>query len=466
MTNEDRIQPYVKNPRYWQYKGEPVLLLGGSKTDHIFLADELEAHLDEMVEVGANFVRCTMSQREPIEMKPHKLLPDKTFDLEQWNEEYWARFEKMLGWTAERDIFVQIEVWDRFDVSGSHWQDSPWNPGRNVNYSYEETGFAEEYPDPPGKDKQPFFHSIPGMPNYDAKLDLIRGYQERFVAKILSYSLDCGHVLYCMDNETSTPAPWGQYWMKFIKDRAAEKGVNVYTTDMFDDGWKGEEAEHIPVLFDHPDEYTFADISQVNSRNFHELHWQRMQWLIENVCRHPRPVNNVKIYGGGYARFGTGGNEDGIHRFLRNVIGGCAGVRFHRPRSGNGLNERAKAIIAATRKLESAIKMWDVEPHMELLIDCEPNQAYVAAKPGEQYAVYLPNGGGAKLDLRGVEGSFDLKWISVTEGEWVPQRRATVEGGDVVAIGPCYYDLQTYRRTETGPAYGGGWIAVVTRGEG
>jgi len=29
----DRIKPYVENPRYWQYKGEPVLLLGGSTVD-------------------------------------------------------------------------------------------------------------------------------------------------------------------------------------------------------------------------------------------------------------------------------------------------------------------------------------------------------------------------------------------------------------------------------------------------
>ena len=30
MKNEDRIQPYAKNPFYWQYKGAPVLLIGGS----------------------------------------------------------------------------------------------------------------------------------------------------------------------------------------------------------------------------------------------------------------------------------------------------------------------------------------------------------------------------------------------------------------------------------------------------
>ena len=64
--NSDCIKPYSKNARYWQYRGKPVLLLGGSKTDHIFLAEDLKAHLDEMVEVGANYVRCTMSQREGL----------------------------------------------------------------------------------------------------------------------------------------------------------------------------------------------------------------------------------------------------------------------------------------------------------------------------------------------------------------------------------------------------------------
>jgi hypothetical protein len=38
--NASRIQPYFKNPTYWQYVGRPVMLLGASKTDHIFLLDD------------------------------------------------------------------------------------------------------------------------------------------------------------------------------------------------------------------------------------------------------------------------------------------------------------------------------------------------------------------------------------------------------------------------------------------
>jgi len=455
--NADRIKPYVENPRYWQYKGKPVLLLGGSKTDHIFLLDDLKTHLDEIQVVGANYVRNTMSQREGKDLKPHKLLPDGTFDLDQWNREYWTRFRNMLAWTAERDIIVQIEVWDRFDYSTTNWETSPWNPGNNVNYTYEQTGFATKYPQHSGRDLQPFFHSIKGMPRYNKKLDRIRRYQEAFVARMLSYSLDYGHVLYCMDNETSTPARWGQYWIEFIKSKAADKCVTVCTTDMFDDAFRAEKAEHTPLICIDPEHYMFADISQVNSRNYDEAHWKSLQWLLRKVNKtHPRPSNHTKIYGSGYYSFGTGGPEDGVERFWRNILGGSASARFHRPDAGNGLNDFAKASIKAARLLESRIKLWDTTPQMGLLSDRESNEAYLAAKPGESYALYFTDGGSVGLDLSGARGAFDVTWISVSMG--VPTQtsatggyrlmKKTIQGGGVVTLSAPYK---------------GGWVVAIMK---
>ncbi len=55
----DAIRPWSKDPRYWQYRGEPVLLLGGSKTDHIFLLEDLTSvgeafdHQPQLAEVVA-----------------------------------------------------------------------------------------------------------------------------------------------------------------------------------------------------------------------------------------------------------------------------------------------------------------------------------------------------------------------------------------------------------------------------
>jgi hypothetical protein len=293
------IQPYGKNPGYWQFKGKPVLLLGGSQTDHIFLWDNLKNHLDEIAGVGANYVRNTMSQREGVELKAHKRLEDGKFDLDQWNEEYWKRFANCLKWCDERDIIIQIEVWDRFDYSQEHWKISPWNPVNNINYTNRQTGLANDYPAHAYRDQQPFFHTVPGMQRYRKQYDLVRRHQERFVEKMLSYSLNYGNVLYCMNNETSTPPGWGRYWMKFIRDKAAEQGVQVLATDMFDDVWKPQSSAKLRQAFDDPKMYPFIDVSQVNSRTFNEAHWRNVHWLVEQTKKQRRPLNNTKIYSDG-----------------------------------------------------------------------------------------------------------------------------------------------------------------------
>ena len=47
---------------------------------------------------------------------------------------------------------------------------------------------------------------------------------------------------------------------------------------------------------------------------------------MRQVAAHPRPSNHTKIYGSGYKSFGTGGPEDGVERFWRNIIGGSVGL--------------------------------------------------------------------------------------------------------------------------------------------
>jgi hypothetical protein len=450
--NANRIRPYAENPRYWQYKGKPVMLLGASKTDHLFLIDDLKMHLDEIKATGGNYVRNTMSQREGKELKPYKLLVDGRFDLDQWNEDYWNRFENMLLWTAERDIIVQIEVWDRFDYSDgsswNHWQHSPWRPAININYDGEESGLADTYGNHPASDKQPFFHTVPNTEHYQKKYDLIRKHQERFVDKMLSYSLEHDHVLYCMNNETSTPALWGQYWIEFIHSRARAKGLTVCTTDMFDDAFEGEDGKRTPIIFNDSQHYQFADISQVNGRVYDDDHWKKLGELLRLVNKHPRPSNHVKIYAGGYSSWGSGAPEDGIERFWRNLLGGSAAARFHRPGIDEGiaLNDSRKGSLKAARLLEERIKYWDITPHQELLLDRSPNEAYLAADPGNRYALYFTNQGSVGLDLTKAKGTFEVTWISVTMGQisdttsakLYARTKKQIQGGSVITLSAPY----------------------------
>lgn len=442
------IQPYEGNPRYWQYKGEPVLLLGGSKDDSLFQIPDLEAHLDEIKQAGGNYIRNTMSDRPDFgfEVYPFKKLQNGKYDLTQWNGEYWKRFQNLLEWTLQRDIIIQIEVWDRFDHSQDHWAKSPWRPANNVNYTPDESGLANAYPAPAWRDRQPFFHSIPGMKRYKQLYDVVRRFQERFVAKMLSLSLAYPNVLYCMNNETSTPPQWGQHWMRFIRDKAAERDNEVYVTDMFDDGWKPASSQKVRLAMDRPDLYPFIDLSQVNSRSFHEEHWNRFMWAIQQLDTSPRPLNLTKIYSDGETKWGSGTPKDGVERFWRSVVGGAAACRFHRPGGGIGLNDIAKACIQAARKLETHIEPWKVTARQDLLADREKDEAYLAAQPGEKYALYFTDGGSVQLDLAKHDGQFKLRWIDISSGDWGDEH--TVEGGASLKV--------------TAPAPGP-WVAAITR---
>jgi len=440
--NADRIQPWPKNPRYWQYRGQPVLLLGGSKDDNLFQIPDLQEHLDEMARAGANYIRNTMSDRRDkgFEVYPFKQLPDGKYDLDQWNEQYWRRFENMLRWTHQHGIIVQIEVWDRFDYSRDNWEPHPYNPKNNVNYTYPQSGFAEHYPDHPGKNKQPFFFTTPKQRNNKVVLPL----QQRFVDKMLSYTLEHDHVLYCMDNETSSEEAWGAYWAAYIRRRAAEAGKQVCVTEMRD-AWDLKADEHKRTL-DHPERYQFADVSQNNQKKGQE-HWDNFQWVRAYVAKKPRPLNTVKTYGADGGRFGN--NQDGLERWWRHVIGGAASARFHRPDSGLGLSAPAANSIRAARKLESLVKLWDLQPANELLSDRAENEAYLAARPGRAYALYLTDGGSVGLDLRKAPGPFEVRWINIGTGEW--DKRDTLQGGGVATV--------------AAPAKGH-WVAAVVKAEG
>ena len=427
------------------YNGKPILLLGGSVEDNLFQIDGLEKHLDEMVAVGANYIRNVMSDRDHGNVYAYERSRDGTFDLANWCDEYWSRLSRMLKLTAERDIIVQIEIWDRFDHSRGPYQASPYRPANNVNYTSEESGLADEYPLHPATDVQPFFHTVPGMAKYRPVYELVRSYQERFVEKLCSYTLGHGHILYCMNNETSTEPGWGRYWIDFIRRQARAKALELPVTDMFDDIHKGRESAKLPTVRDDPRTYTFADISQVNSRNFGDRHWDRVTWALKEIHRHPRPTGCVKTYGGGYTSFGSGGREDGVERFIRNILAGCHGTRFHRPPAGNGLNDMAKAAIEAIRKVQTAVQFWDLNPRMDLLIGRVADSAYCAARPGKSYVVYFPYGRSVKLDLSACSAPMRLRWVSVGTGNWVYDAEELPTG--VVEL-----------RTRAA----GGWVAVIT----
>ena len=207
-VTDGSIRPYSKNPWYWEYKGDPIMLIGASDRDNLWqwTGKVLTDQLDRMKAAGGNYVRNTMSDRNEGDTYAAKLLPNGKYDLNQWNEEYWDKVRFFLDETQKRDIIAQITLWDWFDLSGNdvygRFNLHPLNPENNINW---ETGTITDAWD---------YYGGSLSKNNQKVLD----YQHRFIDKLISITSQYGNVLYNIGNESGLGHEWDNYWATYIKE--------------------------------------------------------------------------------------------------------------------------------------------------------------------------------------------------------------------------------------------------------
>jgi hypothetical protein len=413
-----RIQPYKENPRYWQYKEEPVLLIGGSDQDNLFNHPDIwpfgfESHLDLLIYSGGNYVRNTMSSRDFGNEWPFAKNSEGYYDLNTWNERYWNLFREFLDMTYERDIIVQIEIWDRFDFAREPWSLNPFNPGNNINYNQDESTLPEMISTHPGQRENPFFRTTSEQEDNP----LVLQYQQAFVDKMISISFDYPNVLYCISNETNESENWSDYWAYYILDKAHQEDVLIFVTEMLD-AWDLSDPEH-DATFNKPDMYRFVDISQ-NNHQHGQIHWDNAQKVrVERLSDGLRPVNSVKIYSGLHH---GGGLEEGSNKLWRNMFGGFASSRFHRSGPfklyGIGLSSDAQTQIRSFIMLSEEISFFNGEPDNDMLSDRQENEAYAYSVSDGSHAVYFPDGGEVMIKLSESSG-YTIMWLDILNSRWL-----------------------------------------------
>lgn len=414
-------------PSYWEYRGEPKLLLGGSIEDNLFQIADLEEHLDQLQSVGGNYVRCTMSSRDPGDVWPFVERPGG-FDLDALSNAYWSRFSRFLEQTWQRDIIVQIELWDRFDFAREPWQQNPYNPKNNSSYTAAESGLAIRIDSHPAANENRFFYTVPPLENNQVVLL----YQQAQVDRLLSISLEYPHVLYCIDNETEGAEAWSSYWAEWIRAAAAQRQVEVHITEMWDPRDLRDPMHR--RTFDHPKRYSFCDVSQ-NNHQVGQTHWDNSQTVRGYVdSQKPRPLNNVKVYGADSYQYGT--DQDGLERFWRNMFGKMASVRFHRPPAGLGLSPLAQACIRSARLLFEQLDVFEGEPHNERIQNRKANQGYCFGSPNQGLAVFLPKPTALTLDTSGLSGALRIAWLDIPRSEW-REKTVVSNKGRLDLCAPC-----------------------------
>jgi len=407
------IQPYRKNTAYWEFKGEPILLIGGSDEDNPFQlqSEELINQLDLLSSVGGNYIRNTMSDRDNGNLYAFKVIDEGKYDLEQWNEKYWEKVKLFLQETNKRDIIVHLTLWDQHDIADHYggWNLHPWNPENNINLNGNKLKGPND------------FHMSVKNEWTDVLL-----YQENYINKLLDIAIPYDNIIYNINNESWTGQEWEDYWANHIKQKAKEESKKVHVTTMHA---RGESSAR--TMMSRPDLYTFTDISQNNQDawgNSGQAHMDFvLKWrkIIHSFLEQPRPINNIKIYGGKEGKNHNAGTAiQAAERFWRNIFGGCASCRFHRPESawGIGLSDRAQKNIESAKLFQEEFDLFESIPLNELLISKnegdyssarEDNEAYCLANSGHSYAVYFPAEGTVFLDPLIYIDHIKIRWLDI-----------------------------------------------------
>ena len=257
---------------------------------------------------------------------------------------------------------------------------------------------------------------------------------------MLDTSLRFNNVLYCIGNESSAPPYWGEYWARFIQQKACDEKVRVEITQMYD-SCRFEE------VVNRPDDYSFIEGSKLLGPR--RQRWApkgeelvtRLESLRKTMTRGPTPINAVKII--------TNQDEEiarySVEKFWRGLFLGFAAIRFHREPAGIALTEPAKKAVRAVRMFETRLKFWDLKPRLDLLSNREEDEAYLLARRGAGYAIYFPEEGVVELDLAEETGYFQFEWIDLSNVEWIAGK-----------------EIESGRSAQISTPGEGAWIAVMT----
>lgn len=223
--------------RWLYYRNKPVFLLGVDQQQMACQKDcEYVAKLDILKAAGINKIRIWGSN---YFMPPEKGLQpvafrDGRFDLDKWDEAYWARVRDFIAQARRRGMIVEYtlfanyadpEVWSGVYSGGMYW-----NKDRNCNGAFSTNAAGSFIP-------EFFYIGVMGLPRH-AETTIsghdVAYYQRRIVDKTLAELGHFDNVYFELFNEWPGKEglwrevyPWAQYWADYIHRRGQIVTVHV-----------------------------------------------------------------------------------------------------------------------------------------------------------------------------------------------------------------------------------------------
>lgn len=304
------------------------------------------------------------------------------FDLTRFNDAYFRRLRERVVLAGDRGIYVAVMFFQGFSVEqkgtkgvdptkGNPWDGHPFHAANNIN-------------------------GIDGDPNGDGEglevhtlaVPEITRLQEAYVRKVVDTLNDLDHIVWEIGNECHPGSvEWQYHMIRFVRDYEAtlpkQHLVGITSAPIKNPELLASPADWISPLgksyLDDPPAADGAKLILVDTD--HIAPWGTdPKWVWKNLCR-----GNHFILMDGYRDFRMGSPDQPKPEFeaIRHAMG--------------------DAVRLANRMDLAAMK-----PHGALA-----SSGYCLADLGQEYLVYLPDGGEVELDLSAATGALGGEWFDL-----------------------------------------------------
>ena len=404
------------NGHYFEYNGKPVFLLGLGSWHPINTIDiDYVAHNQWYQSYGLNYNRITLTSTwytdRSKQVSPWKRSTTpgandggNKFDLNEWDPAFWDRLKGYLQDCEDRGIIVCIQFFDECSVEegSNRWKQHPFNPQNNINNIPDLDTTDASYSSSTGWSKS----------FYNVNNSVLMTLQDNYVQKLLNETSQYGNIIYEMANEYggegSNQFPghidWPQHWIDFFSNYETANGVQLLLTNMpFGENY--EQAEYFASSgIDCTDAYrqfpTYSDIQGVND------------FLVANYNK-GKPIFAGKI--GNNIGHGGNVNENRKRLWTLFVSGGAgSGVKCLSVETWTDDITMEEMILNIHNFIET-VEFWNMEPNDNLVTS---GTAYCLANVGQDYIIYLPDGGSVTVDLSDASGTLNVEWYNPKTGTY------------------------------------------------
>ena len=457
------------NPRYFTKDGRSAIYLTGSHTwanlQDIGLPGSptfpYGEYLDFLVSHNHNFMRFWMFEqpsRAPWTAAPMVFDPlpwTRTgpgmandgmpkFDLDTFNDTYFDRMRKRIIKAGERGIYCAVMLfqgWSLHKTSASYgdpWHVHPFNVTNNINgvdIPYTKTD----------NDVDQCLHSILNP--------LALAKQEAYVRKVIDTVNDLDNVLYEIINEGGA-TQWQYHIINFIheveRSKAKQHPVGMthrispkqYNSELFDSPAEWISPAKEPQDWMYPGSVYLEDYQNdppvnaghkviVNDTDHLWGHGGNPQWVWKSFLR----GHNTLFMDPWWPLYIESDPEITPWTF----VGGVSKDQRDYPDW-----DPTRRAMCDTRRYAEKMDLAEMTPHPELA-----SSRYCLANPGDEYLVYLPEGGAVTLNLLGGQGEFAVEWFFPRINRTMPGAHP-LSGGDYVAtVAPFTGDAVLYLKKKS-----------------